>query len=178
MKTLMLATITLLFSMSSQSQNKNVQETTKTTVTTVTTSEGDKKYTTKENVKEVQNIEMNKEKANTLNIDAKNSPVMVTTTTKVINPDGTVRNTDVNRSSYYLSNGTKYQLVQDDLGYYLVYGSKKPAVLRKTSTNNYFYKSGNKTAIGYFNTDGNLVIETYDNKTDKMITETYVVVKE
>lgn len=178
MKTIFLGMIAFLFSLNSQAQNKNVKETTKTTVTTVTNSDGDKKFVKKENVREVQNIELKKESPNTLNIEMKESPVVATTVTKITNPDGSTRTVDTDRSSYYLSNGTKYRLVSDPSGYTMSYGKKKPAVLRRTSTNSYVYRAKNKTSIGYFDTNGNLVLETYDDRSDKVIMETYVIVKE
>ena len=178
MKTIFLTMTVFLFSLNSQAQNKNVQETTKTTVTTVKNSDEDKKFVKKENVREIQNVELKEPTANTINVEMKESPVEVTAVTKVTNPDGTTRTVDVDRSSYYLSNGNKYKLVSDPSGYTMVYGNEKPAVLRKTSTNSYVYKSKNKIAVGYFDTNGNLVLETYDDKSDKVTSETFVVVKE
>lgn len=178
MKTIFLTMTVFLFSLNSQAQNKNVQETTKTTVTTVKNSDENKKFVKKENVREVQNVELKEPKANTINVEMKESPVQVTAVTKVTNPDGSTRTVDVDRSSYYLSNGNKYKLVSDSSGYTMMYGNEKPAVLRKTSTNSYVYKSKNKIAVGYFDTNGNLVLETYDDKSDKVTSETFVVVKE
>jgi hypothetical protein len=178
MKTIIIGMIAFLFSLNSQAQNKNVKETTKTTVTTVSNSDGDKKFIKKENVREVQKVELKQESPNTLNIEMKESPIVATSVTKVTNPDGTTRTVDTDRSSYYLSNGTKYRLVSDKSGYTMSYGDKKPALLRRTSTNSYVYRAKNKTSIGYFDTKGNLVLETYDDKTDKIVSETYVIVKE
>lgn len=177
MKTIFLGMVAFLFSLNSQAQNTNVQETTKTTVTTVKNSDENKKFVKKENVKEVQNIEMKEPQANTLNIEMKETPVQVTSVTKITNPDGTTRTVDTDRSSYYLSNGNKYKLVSDPSGYTIIYGTEKPAVLRKTSINSYVYRSKDKMAVGYFDTKGNLVLETYDDKSDKVISETYVIVK-
>ena len=108
----------------------------------------------------------------------KDSPVAVTSTTQITNPDGTTRTVDVDRSSYYESNGSKYKLALDASGYTMSTGKDKPALLRKTSTNSYIFRNNNKTAIGYFDTNGNLVIETYDDKTDKVSVETYSRLKE
>ena len=177
MKNLILAIAVLLFAYSGKAQNKNVQETTKTTVTKVKTSEGEKAFVKNENVKEEQNIELKEAKPNTLNIEMKESPVNVTSSTQITNPDGTTRTVDVDRSSYYLSNGSQYKLALDASGYTMSTGNEKPALLRKTSTNSYIFRSKNKTAIGYFDTSGNLVLETYDDKTDKVSVETYTVVK-
>lgn len=177
MKTTLITMTFLLFSIVSQSQNKNVKEETKTTVTTVKTSDGEKKYVKKENVKEVQNIELKEPKANTLNIDTKESPVAVTTTTKITNPDGSTRTVDIDRSSYYESNGNKYKVNLDASGYTMTLGDSKPALLRKTTTNSYIYRLKDKIAIGYFDTDGNLILETYNDKSDKVTTEKYIVIK-
>lgn len=108
----------------------------------------------------------------------KDSPVVSTSVTKITNPDGSTRTVDIDRSSYYLLNGNKYKLALDASGYTMTYGDKKPALLRKTSTNSYVYRAKNKTAIGYFDTKGNLVLETYDDKTDKVTSETFIIVKE
>ncbi len=177
MKTILLGISVLLCSFHSNAQNKNVQETTKTTVTTVKASDGEKTFVKNENVKEVQNIELNEAKPNTLNIDMKASPVSVTTTTQITNPDGSTRTVDIDRSSYYSSNGTQYKLALDASGYTMSSGNSKPALLRKTSTNSYIFRAKNKTAIGYFDTQGNLVLETYDDKSDRVTVETYNVIK-
>ena len=68
MKTTLLSIAAILCSLSGQAQNKNVQKTTKTTVTTVKSSDGEKKYVKSENKTEVQNIELQEAKPNTLNI--------------------------------------------------------------------------------------------------------------
>ncbi len=177
MKTILFGIAVLLCSFNSIAQNKNVQETTKTTVTTVKASDGEKTFVKNENVKEVQNIELNEAQPNTLNIDMKASPVSVTTTTQITNPDGTTRTVDVDRSSYYTSNGNQYKLALDASGYTLSSGNSKPALLRKTSTNSYIYHTKNKMAIGYFDTNGNLILETYDDKSDRVSVETYNVIK-
>jgi hypothetical protein len=177
MKTTFVTLTILLVSSAIYSQNKNVKDETKTTTTTVKTIEGDKTFVKTENVKEVQIVELKGEKPNTLNIETKDSPVTVTTTTKITNPDGTTRTVDIDRSSYYESNGNKYKMSLDASGYTMTLGNSKPALLRKTSTNSYIYRLKNKIAIGYFDTDGNLILETYDDKSDRVTTEKYVVVR-
>jgi len=177
MKTILFGIAILLGSFAGSAQNKNVQETTKTTVTTVKASDGEKTFVKNENVKEVQNIELKEPQANTLNIEMKESPVSVTATTQITNPDGSTRTVDIDRSSYYSSNGTQYKLALDASGYTMSSGNSKPALLRKTSTNSYIFRAKNKTAIGYFDTQGNLVLETYDDKSDKVTVETYNIVK-
>jgi len=178
MKTTIITMSILLFTIVGQTQNKNVKEETKTTVTTVKTSDGVKKYVKKENVKEVQNIELNDAKANTLNIDTKASPVSVTTVTKITNPDGSTRTVDVDRSSYYQSNGRKYKLTLDAYGYTMTNENEKPYLLRRTTTNSYLFRSNDKTAISYFDTNGDLIVEIYDENLDKISVEKYTAVKE
>jgi hypothetical protein len=177
MKTIRIVVIALLFTLVIEAQNKDVKETTLTTTTTVVTPAGEKKFVKEENVKEIQNIELQNEKPNTLNIERKDSPVVVTSVTTITNPDGSTRTVDVDRSSFYESNGNKYKLNLDASGYVMSFGNSKPALLRKTSTNSYIYKLKNKMAIGYFDVDGNLIIETYDDKSDKVTTEKYLVMK-
>ena len=49
--------------------------------------------------------------------------------------------------------------------------------LRKTSNNNYIYRTDDKVSFGYFDEDGNLILETFDYKNDKITMEKYVVEK-
>lgn len=175
-KTLILSLITLLFSMNMQAQNKQTE--TKTTTSIKKDSDGIHKTVKKEVTNEVQKIELGQEKANTINIPTINSPIDVTKTTKITNPDGSTRTVDIDRSSYYESNGNKYKLALDASGYVLTYGNSKPALLRKTSTNSYIFRSETKTAVGYFDTNGDLIVEIYDDKSDKVTIEKYKAIKE
>jgi hypothetical protein len=179
MKTQIIGLFIFLFTINSQAQNTNVKDETKTTTTTITNSDGDKTYVKKENTREVQNIELKEEKANTLNIETKDSPVQVTTTTKITNPDGTTRTVDIDRSSYYILHGKKFNVTSYKNGYRLLSEDKKTTgLLRKTSTNTFIYKNGTKTAIGYFDANGDLVLENYNPKTDEITYETYKIVKQ
>jgi hypothetical protein len=175
-RTVFLSIIILLFSIHSKAQNKQTE--TKTTTTTTKDSKGEHKTIKKEVTNKVQKIELGEEKPHTVNIPTINSPINVTTTTKITNPDGSTRTVDVDRSSYYESNGNKYKLALDASGYVLSYGNSKPALLRKTSTNSYIYRSESKTAIGYFDTNGDLIVEIYDDKSDKVTVEKYKAMKE
>ena len=177
MRTVFLSVITLLFSMNIQAQSTNTQTETKTTTLTKKDSDGEHKTVKKEVTKEVQKIELGQEKSNTINIPTIDSPVMVTKTTNITNPDGSTRTVDVDRSSYYESNGNRYKLALDASGYVMTFGNSKPALLRKTSTNSYIYRIKEKIAIGYFDTNGNLIIETYDDKSDKVTIQKFAVVK-
>ena len=120
-------------------------------------------------------MELGEEKSNSINIPTIDSPVLITTSTKVTNPDGSTRTVDIDRSAYYESNGNKYKLDLDASGYLMTLGNSKPALLRKTSTNSYIYRQKNKIAIGYFDTNNNLIIETYDEKLDKVGIERFVL---
>ncbi len=175
MKTVFLPLLTLLLSVTIQAQNTNTQTETKTTTSTVKDSKGDHKTVKKEVQKEVQKVELGEEKSNSINIPTIDSPVLITTSTKVTNPDGSTRTVDIDRSAYYESNGNKYKLALDASGYLMTLGNSKPALLRKTSTNSYIYRQKNKIAIGYFDTNNNLIIETYDEKLDKVGIERFVL---
>lgn len=174
MKLAILSTIAFLFSIQIEAQNTQTEVKTKTT--TVKDSEGTHKTVKTEVIKKEQKIVLGEEKANTKNIPTLDSPIEVTKTTKITNPDGTTRTVDVDRSSYYESNGKIYKLDLDASGYIITQGEMK-ALLRRTSTNSYIFRSDNKTAIGYFDTDGNLVIEYYDEKLDIVNIEKYAVIK-
>lgn len=178
MKTIILATIAFLISTSIEAQNKNVKDETKTTTTTVTDNKGEKTYVKKENTREVQEIKLKDEKPNTLNIETKDSPVVVTTTTTITNPDGSTRTVDVDRSSYYTFNNKKYNVKLDGNGYRITSEEDNiSGLLRKTSTNSFIFYNEKETSIAYFDKDGNLVLETYNSKTDTVSYQTYIVVK-
>lgn len=177
MKTIFFSIAVFLLSIQQQAQNTNVTDVTKTTITTVKDSDGEKQIIKKQEVQEVQNIEFQNADSNALNKDMKTTPIQVTSTTQITNPDGTTRTVDIDRSSYYQANGKQYEVKLDAAGYTISSAqSKKPALLRKTSTNSYIYSTKYKTAIGYFDTNGNLILETYDSKTDKVMVETFVKV--
>lgn len=175
MKLVLVTAITFLFSMQIEAQNTQTE--TKTKTTTVKDSDGTHKTVKTQVIKKDQKVVLGEEKSNTINIPTVNSPVTVTTTTKITNPDGTTRTVDVDRSAYYESNGKIYKLALDANGYIISHGDMKPSLLRKTSTNSYIFRSDNRTAIGYFDTEGNLVVEFYDEKLDIVNIEKYAVIK-
>lgn len=177
MKTIILGTMAIIFSMNIQAQNVNTKVETTTTTRTKKDQNGTQKTVKSAVTKEVQNIELENAKSNTSNIPMKDSPVMVTKTTTITNPDGSTRTVDIDRSAYYESEGNKYKLALDASGYLMTFGNSKPALLRKTSTNSYIFRSESKTAIGYFDTNGDLNVEVYDDKSDKVTIEKYRVVK-
>ncbi len=176
-KNLFLSAIVFIFSMNIEAQNTNTQTETKTTISTKKDAKGLHKTVKSEVTKEIQNIELENAKKNTSNIPMKDSPVMVTKTTTITNPDGSTRTVDTDRSAYYESEGNKYKLALDASGYVMTFGDSKPVLLRKTSTNSYIYRSESKTAIGYFDTNGDLIVEVYDDKSDKVTLEKYKAVK-
>lgn len=173
MKTVILGIFAFLFSINGQAQNQNVKTEVKTTITTVKDSDGQKQIVKSEEVKEVQNIELKEAQPNTLNIDVKDSPVKVTSVTKV-NANGVSKIVDVDRSAYYMLNGQKYQVATSGNGYTMTIPNKrKTATLRRTSNNNYIYRNRSKVSFGYFDENGNLILETYDQRTDKITVEKF-----
>lgn len=171
MKTIILGTFTLLFSLSTQAQNQNKKSETITKTTTVKDSKGEHKFVKKEVVNEVQNIELKEVPKGTLNTDIQPSPTQVTATTSV-NVDGQERIVDVDHSAYYSYNGEKYQVLADKSGY-TVNSSNTISLMRRTANNTYIYKNKDNFSIGHFDANGNLVLETYDEKTDKVTVEVF-----
>lgn len=173
MKTIILGVLAFLFSLSIQAQNQNKKTETLTTTTTVKDNKGERKVVKKEEIKQVQDIELKDVPAGTKNTEIQPSPVNVTETTKV-SIDGQERIVDVDHSAVYSSNGEKFQFAADKSGYTVTnYNNKGLSLLRRTSNNNYIYKNNSKFSVGYFDTNGNLVLETYDEKTDTITTEIY-----
>lgn len=128
-------------------------------------------------VKKDQKIELGKEATNSNNIPIIESPILITTTTKITNPDGTTRTVQLDRSGYYENKGRIYVLALDASGYILTHGEMKPALLRKTSINSYIYTMETKTAVAYFDSNDNLVVEFYDELSNQMIIENYNHIK-
>lgn len=177
MKNLILGASAFLLALSVQAQNTNVTETSKTTVTTIKDSEGEKQVVKEQKTQEAQDIKFKDTKGDPLNKEMADTPTQVTQVTQITNPDGTTRTVDVDRSAVYSSNGKSYKVALDASGYRMISEGSKPALLRKTSTNSYIYRTKDKTSIGYFDTEGNLVLETYDDKSDKVTVEKYVRAK-
>ncbi|MFC4818195.1 MULTISPECIES: hypothetical protein [unclassified Flavobacterium] len=178
MKTI-ITTLAIVFALTIQAQNKNVQTEVKTTITTIKDSEGEKKLIKSEVTKEEQKVgvEVEKERPGTKNIPMANNPVEVTKAT-AINADGKTKVVDVERSTYLMNNGKRYELQSDEGGYTMKQSEGKfNAVLRKTSNNNYIYYNKNKYALGYFDVEGNFILETYNTKSDKITVEKYTIAK-
>ncbi|WP_293892673.1 hypothetical protein [Flavobacterium sp.] len=173
MKTAILGVFAFLFSLSIQSQNQNKKTETVTTTTTVKDHKGEHKVVKKEEIKQVQNIELNDVQPGTKNTEILSTPVNITETTKV-SIDGQETIVDVDHSAFYSSNGEKFQVAADKSGYKVTnYNNKGLSLLRRTSNNNYIYKNDGKFSVGYFDSNGNLVLETYDEKTDTITKEVY-----
>lgn len=170
--------VAFLFALNIQAQNSNVKSEVKTTVTTIKDSDGKKEIIKTQDVKEVQDLELKDAESNVLNKELKETPVNVTAVTKV-SEDGMTKVVDVDRSAYYNLNGKKYQISNDKGGYTMYYpDGKKSAILRKTSNNNYIYRTNTNTSFGYFDANGNLKLETYDPKTDQVTVTTYTIIKQ
>jgi glucan-binding YG repeat protein len=176
MKTIIMGLLFLFTTSAIIAQNKNVKDETKTTTTTIKNSKGERKIVKTEEIKEVQEIKFENPNSSETNKDMKPTPVIVTTTNE-LTVDGETKYIDVDHSSYYDLDGTKYEIKSDKKGYLLLNRNKKTAsgILRKTSNNNYIFRSKNKVSVGYFDKSGNLVLETYDPKTDSMIKEKYII---
>ena len=178
MKSILFGILFICATSTVNSQNKNVKDETKTTTTTIVDSKGEKTYIKEQNTREVQNIELKEQNPKNINMDLKDSAVMVKSTTTITNPDGSTRTVDNDRSSYYLFNGKKYNVALDSRGYRILSeDNKEEAFLRKTSTNSFIYRNKNKIAIGYFDVEGNLILETYDPNSDTISFEKYTVSK-
>ncbi len=175
MKTLFLNLLIILFSFPCLAQNTQTETKTKTIV--IEDSEGTHKTVKTEVVKKNQKIELGKEDPNSINIPTVDSPVLVTTSTKITNPDGTTRTVQLDRSGYYENNGRIYVLSLDASGYVLTHGETKPALLRKTSINSYIYTMETKTAVAYFDSNENLAVEFYDALSNQIIIEKYNHIK-
>ena len=176
MKTLSILAASLLFSIASQAQNTNVTETSKTTVRTIKDSEGEKKLVKEQKTSEAQDIKFKDTPGDPLNKEMVTTPTQVTSTTQITNPDGTTRTVDIDRSAVYTSqSGKQYKVTLDAMGYSVTSDAlKKPALVRKTSTNSYIYRAKDKTSIAYFDTDGNIILETYDDSSDKVTIEKFM----
>ena len=163
----------ILLSFYMQAQNKNASTVTKTTTTTIKNDKGERKIVKNEEIKELQNIELKAVPNNTLNTEMKDSPVQVTSTTR-ISVDGVEKIVDVDRSAYYSFNNKKYQVAADKSGYTVTSPNNNEfSRMRKTANNTYIYRNNDKFSIGHFDDTGNLVLETYDEKTDSIIVEVF-----
>ncbi len=156
--------------------NKNITKETRTTTTTVNNGTEKKKLVKNETRSAQQELEFKDAESKKLNKDLAPTPVAVTSST-TISGDG-IPTQEIDRSSYYTMNGQRYQIITDKTGYRISTDSdQNHGVLRKTSDNNYIYRTANTTSYGHFDRDGNLVLETYDDKTDGVTVQTFTRVK-
>lgn len=170
-------TALLAFGLSMSAQvNKNVTEETKTTTVTVDNGQGKQKVVKKEKTQATQDIELKDAQSNKLNKDIKPTATKVTKTETV---SGTgMPETKVGQTTYYSMNGRNYMFVTDQTGYQIsTPNNLNYGVLRRTSNNNYIYRTDDRTSIGYFDDNGNFVVETYDNDKDAITIETYKLIK-
>jgi hypothetical protein len=175
MKNIITFGLALLLSAGLQAQNTNVTDVTKKTVTTVKDSDGTKQVVKEMHIQARQKIELENADSKALNKNLKDSPVELTSTTTVTNPDGTTRTVAIDRSAIYQFNGFNYLLSLDPSGY-VVTDADNVAIglLRATTTNSYIFRGKESISIGYFDVDGNLVLETYDDDSDKVTTRILV----
>ena len=165
--------VMLVFGIAMNAQNTNVTKETKTTKVTVNNGEKPRTVVKTEKREAQQNIELKDADSKKLNKDIKQTPEKVNAST-TISGDG-IPTQEIDRSSYYSINGQNYQFVTDKTGGYKIYAPDKSdyGVLRRTSNNNYIYKSKDRISVGYFDGNGNFVVESYDDKTDGVTVETY-----
>lgn len=175
MKNLLLNFLIILFSFPVMAQNTQTETKTKTVI--IEDADGKHKTVKTEVIKKDQKIELGKENPNSINIPTIDSPILVTTSTKITNPDGITRTVQLDRSGYYENNGRIYVLALDASGYTLTHGEIKPAFLKKTSINSYIYKFESKVAVAYFDSNENLIVEFYDELSNQIISEKYNCIK-
>lgn len=158
-------------------QNTNVTKETKTTTVTVNDGTAKPKKLVKTEKKEaVQNVELKNAESKALNKDIKPTPVKVTETTTV--SGNYIPPTEVGKTISYVYDDRSYTLVADETGYHMMSPANKDlGVMRKTSNNNYIYRTKDKISVSYFDADGNLVVETYDDNSDSITIEKYTRVK-
>ena len=178
MRNFILNIAVLLFTLGIYSQNTNLKSEEKIETTTIKDSKGEQKIVKKEVVTETQDIKFVHPESKKTNKKMKPTEVNVSTTSQVI-VDGETKYFDVDHSSYYNLNGTKYEIKSDKKGYILLNRDKKTAtgVLRKTQNNSYILRTKDKVSVGYFDTNGDLILETYDPETDNMVLEKFEVEK-
>jgi len=172
MKTTFFTIAAAFFALTSQAQQ--VQKESTTTVTTVKDSDGERKLVKTQEQVATQQLQFQDGEGKALNKDLAATPTQVMSTTTVTAPDGSTRVVDVDRSAYYTSGSSKYQVRLDNVGYSIMNdGGKKAAVLRNIGPNAYIYSSKGKMSHAYFDKSGNMVLSTYDPKTDNITTETF-----
>ncbi len=178
MKKVFLGVLAIVLSANCFAQNTNVQQEVKTTVTTIKDSDGEKKIIKKENVTEVQDVELKDAESKKINKEMTLGETHVSKNI-LVTVNGVSRYVDKDRSGYYMYKGEKYQMLLDKVGYTIMNPTTKKqlAILRETSNNGFIVKGKNRISMGHFDNDGNLVIESYDEKTDSIMKEKAELIK-
>lgn len=178
MKSLILTTLLSFSTLNIVAQNKNVQKETKTVTKTIKDSKGEQKIVKTIETEETQNVELALSEQKGKNIPIKEEAKVDVTKTTKIKIDGETKFIDVDQSAYYNLNGTKYQIIQKGNGYSMMNAANsETGVLRKTSNNNYIFRSKDKVSFGYFDNEGNLILETFDYKNDQITMEKFTIEK-
>lgn len=177
MKTVVITTMMVALGLTLNAQNTNVTKATKTTVVTVNDGSQPKKLVKTENTQAVNEIELKDADSKKLNKDSQETPVQVSTSTTVAADSGF--NPRIGQITNYQMGGKTYLFISDKAGFNVKSPDNKDlGKLRRTSNNNYIYKTPKATSIGHFDANGNFVVETYDDKTDGVTVETYTVVRQ
>ena len=114
---------------------------------------------------------------NKLNKDIKPTPVMVRKSTSV--SGDYIPPQQLGQTVRYQMNGEDYIFITDKSGYQVqAANNKNYAKLRRTSNDNYIYRTNDKVSISYFDNEGNLVVETYDDSNDAVTKEVYTRVQQ
>jgi hypothetical protein len=178
MKSLILTALLSFSTLNIVAQNKNVQKETKTVTKTIKDSKGEQKIVKTIETEETQNVELALSEQKGKNIPIKEEAKVDVTKTTKIKIDGETKFIDVDQSAYYNLNDTKYQIIQKGNGYSMMNSTNSEAgVLRKTSNNNYIFRSKDKVSFGYFDNEGNLILETFDYKNDQITMEKFTIEK-
>jgi hypothetical protein len=177
MKKVIITAVLLVFGLTMNAQNKQVTKESTTTRVTVNDGTKPRQVTRTESTEAVQNVELHDAESNKLNKDIKPTPVQVQKSTTV---SGTgIPAQEIDRASYYQFNGQNYQFISDNSGYRIASpDNTSMGVLRRTSNNNYIYRTKDRVSVGHFDENGNFVVESYDDKTDGVTVETYTRVKQ
>ncbi|CAM3942882.1 MULTISPECIES: hypothetical protein [Flavobacterium] len=178
MKSLILTALLSFSTLNIVAQNKNVKKETKTVTKTIKDSKGEQEIVKTIETKETQNVELALSEQKGKNIPIKEEAKVDVTKTTKIKIDGETKFIDIDQSAYYNLNGRKYQIIQKGNGYSMMNSANsETGVLRKTSNNNYIFRSKDKVSFGYLDNEGNLILETFDYKNDQITMEKFTIEK-
>lgn len=177
MKKIAIAAALVLSGFAVQAQTKDVVKETKTTTVKVNDGSGEKKLVKTENRNAVNEIEIKDGDSKGLNKDIQYTPAQVSSSTSISADSGF--NEKIGQISNFQMNGQNYFFVTDKTGYRIATSdNKEMGRLRKTSNNNYIFRTKDATSVGHFDASGNFVVETYDDKTDGITVQTYTRTKQ